>query len=175
MKRTLIFVAGATLAFCPMVKAQDAVAQVERGRQLFARVTKGTACASCHSMEGVGTAVGPDLKKLAGVIGPRGLATTIQMTMTCYVQEVTLKSGRTFPGMEKSKANGVVEMWDLSKFPANLVTVKESEIVSQKTNSTWGHPPTTAGYTDQELADIIGYLKAASTGTAKTVTPEELQ
>lgn len=175
MKRTLIFVAGAALAFCPMLKAQDATAQVERGRQLFSRVNRGAACTTCHSMEGAGNAVGPDLKKLASVVGPRGLATTIQMTMTCYVQEVKLTNGHTFPGMEKSKANGVVEMWDLTKMPATLVTLKQNEIESQKTNTTWGHPPAKAGFKPQELADLIAYLKAVSTGTAKIVGTDELQ
>jgi len=159
------------------MKAEDAAAtaQVERGRSMFVNAGKGMACTTCHALEGVGNSVGPDVKKLASVIGPRGLATTIQMTMTCYVQEVKLSNGHTFPGMEKDKEKGVVHMWDLSKVPATLLTLKESDIDSQKTNTAWKHPPAQAKYNAQELADIIAYLKFASTGVAKEVKDSELQ
>jgi len=36
-------------------------------------------------------------------------------------------------------------------------------------------PPASAGYTDAELADIIAYLKFASTGVVKEVTVGELR
>jgi hypothetical protein len=176
MKRTLLCFTGFAMLCTYAVNAQDkASAQVERGRQLFTQPAKGMACTTCHSMEGVGNAVGPDLKKLASIIGPRGLANTIQMTVTCYVQEVRLVNGRTFPGIEKQRDKGTVEIWDLSKVPATLVTVKESEIAALNANATWKHPPTETAYDAQELADIIDYLKFAATGVKKEVTPDELQ
>ena len=176
MKRTLMFLAGVVLLCAPVLKAEDSgAAQVERGRQLFLNSAKGRPCATCHSMEGAGSAIGPDLKRLASVIGPRGLVMTIQMSMTAYVQEVKLINGHTFPGLQKEKDKGVVEMWDLSKVPATLLKLKDSEIASQKTNTAWKHPPASAGYNNQELADIIGYLKFASTGVQKEVTTAELK
>ena len=41
-------------------------------------------------------------------------------------------------------------------------------------NTKWTHPPASAGYTDTELADIIAYLKFASTGVVKDVSVGEL-
>jgi len=35
-------------------------AQIERGRQWFLHSSKGLACATCHSLEGNGNAIGPD-------------------------------------------------------------------------------------------------------------------
>ena len=37
--------------------------QVDRGEALFMDATRG--CATCHSLKGKGTAVGPDLKDIA--------------------------------------------------------------------------------------------------------------
>jgi hypothetical protein len=42
-------------------------------------------------------------------------------------------------------------------------------------NTRWTHPPSSAGYTPEELADIIAYLKFVSTGTVKEVTAAELR
>lgn len=175
VSRTLFFVAG-TVVFCAPLKAAEqapAAAQVERGRQLFHKTFKSYSCATCHSIEGTGTAVGPNLKTLGSVVGPRGLYTTIMMSDTCYVQEYKLANGNSFRGIEKAKADGTLEVWDLTNTPAELRKFKNSE-VTMKPNTTWKHPPTGMGLADQELADIVAYVKAVFTGTPKEVTVEEL-
>jgi putative heme-binding domain-containing protein len=154
--------------------AGDVKAQTERGRQWFLNSSKGLACATCHSLEGSGNAVGPDLTRLASVIGPRGLVMTIRMTMTAYVQQVQLRDGRTFPGIQKAKDGDVLEIFDLSATPAVLLKLKSSDVSSMKANTTWSHPPTSAGYTPEELADIISYLKFVATGVAQEVTAKDL-
>src|SRR5579872_620976 len=150
-------------------------AQVQRGRELFAHSTKGTACGSCHVLSDVGTAVGPDLTKLASAVGPRGLAMAIQMNMTAYVQEVKTAT-TTFPGLEKQRQGDEIEVWDLSQTPAVLRKFTTKEIVSMKVNPTlWKHPPAEAGYTSQELADVVGFIRWASTGTQKEIKPDEVE
>jgi hypothetical protein len=42
-------------------------------------------------------------------------------------------------------------------------------------NRTWKHPPASAGYTSQELADLIGFLKWASTGSQKEIKAAEVE
>jgi mono/diheme cytochrome c family protein len=148
--------------------------QAQRGRDLFTNSPKGTPCGTCHFMDGTGTAVGPDLTKLASVVGPRGLVMTIQMSMTAYVQEVKTPTG-TFPGIQKEKNGDAVQIWDLSKMPPVLRTLQASEISSMKQNEKWKHPPTLAGYSSQELADIIAFLKWASNGSQKEVTPADVE
>ena len=149
--------------------------QIERGRQWFLHSSKGTACATCHSLEGAGTAIGPDLTRLASVIGPRGLVTTIQMTMTACVQQIRLQNGRIFPGILKQKDGEQMEIYDLTKTPAVLLKIKSADVAAMKTNNKWSHPPTSTGYTPDELADIIAYLKFVATGVAKDVTASELR
>lgn len=172
MKRSLLclLLLGGSAALA----ADGSEIQIERGRQLFLHSSKGTACATCHALEGHGNAIGPDLTRLAKVAGPRGLVMTIQMTVTAFVQQITLRGGRTFPGIQKQKDGDVLTIYDLSTIPAVLLKLKSGEVASINSNSTWSHPPTSAGYTQEELADIIAYLKFVSTGVAKGVTVEEL-
>jgi putative heme-binding domain-containing protein len=150
-------------------------AQIDRGRDLFLHSSKGLACATCHSLEGRGVAVGPDLTRLAGVIGPRGLVMTIQMSMTAYVQQIELRNGRSFPGIQKEKEGDLLTIFDLSQTPAVERKVKSGDVASMKPNSKWTHPPASAGYTDQELADIVAYLKFVATGAVKEVGVNELR
>lgn len=149
--------------------------QIRRGRQLFLHSSKGLACATCHSLEGAGTSIGPDLTRLAGAIGPRGLVMTIRMTMTAYVMQFTLGNGRNFPGIQKEKNGDELEIYDLTKTPAVLLKLKSGDVVSMKAGPKWTHPPTSAGYTQEELADVIAYLKFVATGVAKEVTVAELR
>jgi mono/diheme cytochrome c family protein len=149
-------------------------AQAARGRELFLQSPKGTACGTCHAVAGVGTAVGPDLTKLAAVVGPRGIASAIRMTVTAYVQEVKAE-GSTFPAMQKQKTGDKVELWDLSQMPPVLRTLSEKHISSMKNNTKWSHPPAAAGYTSEELADLIGFLKWGATGAEKEVAASEVE
>lgn len=82
---------------------------MERGREIFSKSPKGTACETCHALANLGTAVGPDLSKLVSVVGPRGLVTVIQMTVTVYVQEVKISIG-TFPGIQKQQPGDEIEI-----------------------------------------------------------------
>lgn len=148
--------------------------QVERGKDMFLHTTKGTACGTCHEVGGVGTPIGPDLTKLASVVGPRGLVSTIQMSMTAYVQEYKIKDVGTFPGIQKEGSGGA-QIFDLSKTPPELHEVKAGDISSQKQNEKWKHPPAVAGYSNQELADLIAWLKYAATGSTKEVKAEEIE
>jgi len=149
-------------------------AQVQRGQDLFLKTTKGLPCGTCHSLAGVGTAVGPDLKTLGSAVGPHGLVMAMHMTMTAYVQEVKLASGITYPGMLKGKQGDEMEIWDLGQTPPVLRKVSSKE-ASMKANTTWKHPPSTVEYTSQEMADIVGFIKWASTGSAKVVKPEDVE
>jgi mono/diheme cytochrome c family protein len=149
-------------------------AQATRGHELYLHSPKGTACATCHQVDSEGTAVGPNLKDLASVIGPHGIAGTIQMSMTAYVQEVKTSSNGTFPGIQKSKEGDTVQIWDLSKTPPVLLTLTSKDIKSMQQNEKWKHPPTLADYSDQELADIVAFLKWAATGSTAEIKPSDL-
>lgn len=174
MKQTPLFVLFLCGSALTLMGADAPTAQTQRGRELFLHSPKGLACATCHSLEGNGNSIGPDLTRLASVVGPKGLVMTIQMTMTAYVQEIWLQNGHVFPGIQKSKEGEIVEIYDLSKTPAVLLKLKASDVASMKPNTKWSHPPTSAGYSQDELADIIAYLKFVATGVAREVKTSEL-
>ena len=169
---TLLF--GAGLQVMAADDQRPVPAQAARGRELFLNSPRGTACGTCHALAGIGTAVGPDLTKLAAAVGPRGIVSAIRMTVTAYVQEVQAQ-GSTFPAIQKQKLADKIELWDLSHTPPVLRTLSEKQIVSMKTNTKWSHPPAAAGYTSQELADLIGFLKWSATGTEKEVAIAEVE
>jgi hypothetical protein len=121
----------------------------------------------------VGTAIGPDLSPFASVATPHSLVATIKMTMTNEVQLVKTAESK-FPGILKSKQGDDIEIWDLSKIPPVLHKLTAKEITSMERDTVWRHPPALADYNAQELADIIGFLRWASTGSQKEVKASDV-
>lgn len=176
MKR-LIYLLALMLPGSLIAVAQDSgvmPAQAARGKELFQKSEKGIPCGTCHTLGGIGTAVGPDLKKLASLAMPRGLVMAMQMTVTEYVQEVKVK-GASFSGIQKQKTGDDVEIWDLSQLPPTLRKITSKEILSMTRNDKWKHPPASAGYTSKELADLIGWLKWASMGSRKEIKISDIE
>ena len=177
MMRTLVLVAGVALC-ASQSDAQtkpESSTQVERGRSLFEKSSKGLPCGTCHSLEGIGKAVAPDLRRLGAIATPRDLARAIDMQRTVFVQEVQTSAGKTFPGLQKQIKGDTLYVWDLSVIPPLLRELKTADIVSMRENVKWGHPPASVDYTPQELADIIGFIKAAATGERGEIIPADLK
>ena len=145
--------------------------QIQRGQALF-NGEKG--CSTCHALKGHGTAVGPDLRVL-GRVGVRALVTAIRATRTEYVETIKLKSGTQFPGMKVSAEGDTWQYYDLSKNPPELVKFAATDVESKTDNATWKHPPSTGGYTDQQIADIVGYIRWAAAGDRTPVDPSDVE
>jgi mono/diheme cytochrome c family protein len=145
--------------------------QIGRGQELF---YADNGCGTCHALKGRGTAVGPDLKVL-GRVGVRALVTAIRASRTEYVETIKLKSGNQFPGMKVSADGAEWQYYDLSKTPPALIKFAASDVESKADNSVWKHPPSTGGYTDQQMADIVAYIRWAAAGDRKAVDPSEVQ
>jgi hypothetical protein len=155
----------------PAIQAQDKAAptpQIERGRDLFTHSKKGVACKTCHYLGGVGTAIGPDLTTMAKYGSLHSIVMTMHMQMTEYVYRVKT-TVTSFPGILKGTYGDRVEYYDLSTIPPVLRTVFKNQIVSAERDQTWKHPPARANYTQQELADIVAYLKYATTGSQQEI------
>jgi mono/diheme cytochrome c family protein len=151
-----------------LLLAQSAVpTQIERGEALFMDPARG--CAGCHALKGKGTAVGPDLKDIARLTPP-GIAMAIRSTVTQYVQVIKLKSGRSFPGMPP-KAD---QTYDLSKNPPEAISAAAAEIASSTPNNGWKHPPSSAKFTSEQLADLIAYIRFAGANNRQPVAPSDI-
>jgi putative heme-binding domain-containing protein len=150
-------------------------AQAGRGQTAFFDENVATHCGGCHSLAHKGTAVGPDLTRLAH-LNARAIVMAVRATRTQYVQWIKLKNGKEFPGMPAAKdEGGTVQYYDLSATPPALKKLEKSEIASVGDNASWKHPPESAGYTAQQLADVIAYIKWASYGDTKGVNPADTE
>ncbi|MGD0363755.1 MAG: c-type cytochrome [Bryobacteraceae bacterium] len=146
--------------------------QIERGQTLF--LADG-GCGTCHALKGHGTAVGPDLKVL-GRVGVRALVTAIRATRTEYVETVKVKGSDQFPGMKVASSDATtVQYYDLSKKPPELRKFAAGEVESKSDNAIWKHPPSTGGYTNQQIADIVAYVRWAASGERKAVDPSDVE
>ena len=157
-----------------LLMAQAAVpSQTERGEALFFDAQQG--CGTCHALKGKGTAIGPDLKDL-GRLGPQAIAMAVRSTVTQYVQVVKLKSGGGgFPAMTGKKDDKVVVLWDLSKNPPEKKELAPADIGSMGSNDVWKHPPAANKIGNEQLADIVAYIKYATTGTKRAVDPADVR
>jgi mono/diheme cytochrome c family protein len=146
--------------------------QVQRGEALFIENSRG--CATCHALKGHGTAVGPDLTVI-GRLTPAAIVTAIRSSVTQYVQQVKLKSGDSFPAMPAGEDEKALRFYDVSKMPPELRTIDRSEFQAAASQDKWKHPPSIAGYTPQQLADIIAYIRFAATRVTNSVDPAEVE
>ena len=118
--------------------------------------------------------MGPDLTGL-GRLAPQAIAMATRSTVTQYVQVVKLKSGGSFPAMTGKKDEKAVELFDLSKNPPEKKEVAPSDIASMGSNDVWKHPPAANKIANEKLADIVAYIRYASTGTKKPVDPADVR
>jgi len=162
------------LAGCALAADTKPPAQAARGQAFFLDESNAKHCGSCHSLAKQGTAVGPDISKLAR-LGPRAILMAIRATRTEYVQRVALKNGSEFPGMPAGKDQTTVSYYDVSVTPPALKKLNSSDIASVGDNSVWKHPPESAGYTPQQLADVIAFIKWAAYGDTKGVKVEDVE
>jgi mono/diheme cytochrome c family protein len=150
-------------------------AQAARGQAMFFTENVVTHCGSCHSLAGKGTAVGPDLTRLAR-LSPSAIVMAIRATLTEHVQVVKLKSGGSeFPAMPAATDTSKLQYYDLSSQPPALRRFNSEDIAYIHNNEKWKHPPASAGYTAQQLADVIAYIKWVSYGDTKGVSPDDIE
>ena len=82
-----------------------------------------------------------------------------------------LKAGDSFPAMPDAKDK--TQFWDLSKTPPELRKLDPAAIDSTKPNVDWRHPP--AAYPNEQLADIVAFLRYTFAGDKSAVDPADVQ
>ncbi|MEO8658241.1 MAG: c-type cytochrome [Bryobacteraceae bacterium] len=176
MKNTAVWIAAAIYTMgLGLAQEFSGPPQAKKGHDLFfASAGNGAAaCGSCHSIKKEGTAVGPDLTRLAR-LNPRAIVMAINATRTQYVQDVKAKAGE-FPGMKVTENAEGYEYYDLSKTPPALVKLAKADVTSTNDNASWRHPASAMKLTPEQLADIITYIKYAAYGDKTGVKPEDVE
>ena len=175
MKKALYFVLAPALLLTA-ASVGDKVPpteQIQRGRELFLNSPKGVACKTCHQLAGLGTAIAPDLTTMASFGSVHSIVMTMHMKMTENVLRFKTPAGN-FPGIVKAKHGTEIEVYDLSKMPPELRTLNTNQVISMDRDEKWKHPPALANYNQQELADIVAFLKWAATGTPTAIAPADI-
>ena len=145
--------------------------QLDRGEALFNDTAHG--CVSCHVLKGKGTAVGPDLKGVAR-LSPKGIGMAIRSTATMYVQMAKVKAGGTFPSMTGAPEGDKLTLFDLSKMPPEKQTPAKADVMFSP-NSGWKHPPSAQKLSDEQVADLVAFIRFAGAGNRQPVSPEDVQ
>jgi putative heme-binding domain-containing protein len=175
MRLTLWIAATGAMCLPTMAQEFSGPPQAKKGHELFfAGAGNGAlACGTCHAMKKEGTAVGPDLTRLAR-LNPRAIVMAINATRTQYVQEVKSKAG-DFPAMKVADTADGYELYDLSKTPPEKKTVTKSDVSGMVDNANWKHPAAAMKLSSQQLADIIAFIKYAGYGDKAGVKPEDVE
>jgi len=149
------YVPGASSAsFTP---AAAMPADAARGKALFFDAVRGVhRCGTCHSLEGMGTAVGPNL---ATVSAPDSVTVAaIRKGRGAGIRLATVAGEAPFPVLVMEQTAGSFRLFDLSVIPPVLRTIPKGE-VTLSGGAVWLHSDSVRNYTDQDLAPISAYLR----------------
>jgi putative heme-binding domain-containing protein len=141
--------------------------------------TKGSArsCSVCHSVEGRGGSVGPDLmSKIAGqsakqifqkiIVVPHRSADPAYSTV-----RLTTRTGAIITGIRSGETTDAVLFYDTSSLPPILRTIPKSDITASARQQSSVMPNDYASrLTLQQLLDVVAFLRMASGDRNVSVT-----
>jgi putative heme-binding domain-containing protein len=148
-----------------------------RGKLVFANEQK-TACATCHTTDGTGGRVGPDLSSIGGKF-PREELTKALLEPSSTIAigygttVVEKKSGEEIQGVIKQATDNWIE---LMQADGKLVRIEAKDIERQKTGALSLMPEgIEAGLSHEEFADLIAYLESLKgSGAAMAGMPDPI-
>jgi putative heme-binding domain-containing protein len=137
------------------------------GRDLFYDLASQRSCHGCHSINGVGGKVGPDLGASAAKSGAELLSAIIKTRTATDAKYATvtiiLASGDRITGVKKEEGADIIRLYDTTIMPAVLRTVMKSEILTTEISQESVMPRNYGSvYTDKQLADIIAFIKSSA-------------
>jgi hypothetical protein len=166
---------GFAMAWIGLTAADQAslTAQVPRRRDIFLYSAKAAACSICHEMARLGTALGPDLRRMAGAATVHSMVANIRIAMTNTCAFGPDCEWLASSGVE-SKATGHVRVLGPEPGAAPALQADVERDLSSDRDTKWQQPPATVEYIAQEFADRIGFLRWAATGSEKEVKALEI-
>lgn len=134
----------------------------ERGKSLFAAVR----CASCHTIQGEGGAIGPDLTQLGTRFSTRDMLMAIiepnEVISDQYGSKVfVLKDGTSIMGRLISEDDGTYSISQNPYAPQELREIQKKDVAEVKESKVSIMPPGSLNVLNsEELKDLIAYLMA---------------
>lgn len=157
--------------------AAASTGSAQAGKSLFFDSSHSKSCRQCHSFQGEGTPIGPDLSKV-GSRSPRELLMSIVLPR--YVKfgpysplKLTLKNGDKIIGIKKEEDDESIRVYDTTELPAVVRTIQKTDVVKLDSTGESVMPKDYASiYTMRQLLDLVTFLK--STDSKSPVTLRDL-
>ena len=125
-------------------------ANFDKGKALFFDAANENNCGVCHAIDGAGTAIGPDLRKLKRTRAE--LIASIENPPKSKLTKLTLKNGDTVQGIP----TGDSRIWDTEGLPPVLRNVNKEEVA--KTETIEGQVMPKPQYSKEQLNEIVSYM-----------------
>lgn len=158
--------------------AAASTGNAQAGRSLFFDSSQSKSCHQCHSFQGEGTPIGPDLSKVgnrsprelfAGIALPRDVKKDTRYSTI----RLTLRSGDKVVGIKTEEDGESIRVYDTTDLPAVLRTIQKTDIVKLESANESVMPRDYASmYTMKQFLDLVTFLK--STDSKSPVTLRDL-
>ena len=155
-----------------------------RGEELFFASSQGKAnekgCAGCHSIDGRGNSVGPDLTGSARK-KPKDLLRDIvfpsaQVDSGYRAFRITMKDGETILGLKREETSTALRVYDTSSNPPVLRRLPNDRIQTVEPQSHSVMPSSYGAlYTLRQLLDLVSFLKSSGAASPVKVNFLDLQ
>lgn len=158
----------------PETAKSSSTGNAQAGRSLFFDSSQSKSCHQCHSFQGEGTPIGPDLSKL-GSRSARELFVSIVLPRDSRnapysALKLTLRSGEKIVGIRKEEDGESIRVYDTTELPAVLRTIQKTDIVKLENATESVMPADYASiYTMKQLLDLVTFLKSADSKSPLTL------
>ncbi len=150
-----------------------------RGEELFFGVGERMNCAGCHTIDGRGGRLGPDLSETSAKTA-RAILEDIVLPNAVVadggrLHEITTLNGERFEAVPAGETSTRVKVFDASSFPPVLRSLKRDSIQSMSPTDRSAMPATYGErYTIKELLDIIAFLKSTDSQRSASLNLSDL-
>ena len=122
----------------------------DKGKALFFDAANENNCGVCHAIDGAGTAMGPDLRKLKRTRAE--LIASIENPPQSRLTKITLKNGDTIQGIP----TGDTRIFDTEGMPPVLRNINKDDIAKSETIQGQVMPKTQ--YSKDQMDEIVSYI-----------------
>lgn len=144
------------------------------GQAIFFDASRPAGCALCHSYNGHGGPIGPDLSAIAKR-PPRDIYQSMIKPAVPNADYTTVSvataDGMSTTGILKAKSDTAVQVYDLSSVPPVLRSFYGAKVGPAPAKAPYTHD--LSGLSKDDLAALITYLKSAD-AASKDVVPQDL-
>jgi putative heme-binding domain-containing protein len=149
--------------------SSDLRGDAEAGRLLFFDSAQMQNCRVCHTVQGRGGKIGPDLTELAGK-SPREILQGIVAPHAAIDEKyaaivVTTRSGEKFTGLKRDEDETMIRFYDTSSLPPVSRAFAKPEVAKvEKLNTSAMPGDYAAKYSLKQLLDLVSFLKSSNVG-----------